>query len=90
MIYCGLLLTLSSTMVVAGVFILRYRNRGKQKGGFQSPAFPVFQILFIVLSGWIIIFALKTNPVETLIGFLILAAGAITWVLNTTLFRRVS
>lgn len=82
MIYCGLLLTLSSAMVVAGVFLLRYRNRGKPQDGFRSPAFPLFQLLFIVLSGWIIVFALKTNPVETLIGFCILAAGAITYPLN--------
>jgi APA family basic amino acid/polyamine antiporter len=87
MIYCGLLLTLSSTMVVAGVFILRYKNRGKPKDGFQSPAFPLFQLLFIALSVWIIAFALKTNPVETLIGLCILAAGAITYLVNKSLTR---
>ncbi|MGE4587620.1 MAG: APC family permease, partial [Mangrovibacterium sp.] len=60
MIYCGLLLTLSSAMVVAGVFILRYRNRGKPKDGFQSPAFPLFQLMFISLSAWIVVFAFNT------------------------------
>ncbi len=82
MIYCGLLLTLSSAMVVAGVFVLRYRNRGKPQNGFRSPAFPLFQLLFLALSGWIIFFALKTNPVETLIGSGILVTGAITYPLN--------
>jgi APA family basic amino acid/polyamine antiporter len=77
MIYCGILLTLSTLLVVAGVFVLRRRR--PTEAGYKSPLFPLFQVVFIGVSLWIIVFALIHNPLETLIGLSNLVAGGITY-----------
>jgi APA family basic amino acid/polyamine antiporter len=77
MVYCGILLTVSTLMVVAGVFILRHRDPRSQ--GYKSPLFPFFQALFIGISLWIIVFALINNPIETLLGLINLALGCMTY-----------
>lgn len=73
MIYCGILLTLSTLLVVAGVFFLRRRKQ--TESGYKSPLFPLFQVLFIGISLWIIVFALIRNPYETFIGLSNLVVG---------------
>ena len=78
MIYCGILLTLSSLLVVIGIFKLRHRAV-QPSGCFRSPLFPFFQIIFIVISLWIIVFALIKSPHETSMGMINLVIGLITY-----------
>lgn len=76
MIYCGILLTVSSALVVSGVFILRARNRRTgRKGGYRSPLFPLFQLIYLFLSLWMIVFTCIQTPVETGIGMINLLVG---------------
>ncbi len=79
LIYCGVLLTFSSLLVVIGVFKLRSKKLKTSFGYFKSPAYPFFQILFILLSVWVIVFAFINKPYETLLGTVNLIVGAITW-----------
>jgi APA family basic amino acid/polyamine antiporter len=76
MIYCGILLTVSTLLVVAGVFVLRRKHR---TDGYKSPFFPLFQIVFIAVSLWMIVFSLIHNPYETCIGFSNLVVGGVTY-----------
>lgn len=82
MIYCGILLTFSSLLVVVGVFILRYRNKGKEIEGYKSPLFPFFQILFAIVAVWMIIFAFYNNTYESFIGLINLLIGLITYFIS--------
>lgn len=82
MIYCGVLLSISCLMVVVGTFILRIKNKDVPKDGFRSPLFPLFQIFFIVISVWMIGFALYNNPVESLIGLTNIVIGLITYFIS--------
>ena len=79
MIYCGILLTASSLMTVLGVFKLRKQNQ--QIKGFKSPLFPLFQIVFILLSVWMITYAFINNPFETILGMsnLLIGTGTYFW-----------
>jgi APA family basic amino acid/polyamine antiporter len=77
MVYCGILLTISTLLVVAGVFVLRYKNPAGS--GYKSPFFPLFQIIFIGISLWMIVFTLAHNPYETVIGLSNLVVGGITY-----------
>ena len=47
MIYSGFVLQLFASLVVAGVFVVRRKN--KTKSGFRSPFFPIPQIIFLVI-----------------------------------------
>jgi APA family basic amino acid/polyamine antiporter len=86
MIYCGILLTISTLLVVAGVFVLRRRERQAQ--GYRSPFFPLFQVFFIGVSLWMITFALIHNPYETCIGLSNLAAGCLSFFISKRMERR--
>ncbi|MDR1370488.1 MAG: amino acid permease [Dysgonamonadaceae bacterium] len=79
-IYCGVLLSISSLLVVIGIFILRYKN--KQELSFRSPLFPLFQIIFILASLWMIIFAFLNETKETLLGLLNIGFGLITYAIS--------
>ncbi|MDR2130826.1 MAG: amino acid permease [Odoribacteraceae bacterium] len=77
MVYCGILLSVSSLLVVGGVFIVR---RGEREAGtFRSPLFPLFQVIFIAASLWMITFAVINETRETLLGLLNVALGLITY-----------
>lgn len=80
LIYCGILLTLSSALTVGGVFLLR-RKEQKSKEGFRSPLFPLFQVLFLLLSLWMIVFAFIHNSFETMLGLsnLFIGIGTYVW-----------
>lgn len=82
LIYCGVLLTISSLLVVAGVFKLRRRVPTITSDSYRSPAYPFFQILYIILSVWIVVFAFIDRPCETVLGMMSLLIGAITWLLS--------
>ena len=79
LIYCGFLLTASSMLTVMGVFKLRKETI--EVDAFRSPAFPLFQIVFILFSLAMIIFAFIDRPMEAFVGMANVGIGALTWIL---------
>lgn len=89
MVYCGILLSLSSLLVVIGTFILRHKMREQDKTSFRSPFFPFFQIFFIVVSLWMISFAFINSPLESTLGLLNILVGLLTyWIDRKTLHTK--
>ena len=82
LVYCGVLLTISAMLTVVGVFVIRARPEPPEPGSFRSPLFPLFQILFVLLSLWMIAFAFLNNTVETVAGLSNLLLGLVTWFLS--------
>ena len=68
-------------MTVLGVFKLRKQKQNQQIKGFKSPLFPLFQIVFILLSVWMITYAFINNPFETILGMsnLLIGTGTYFW-----------
>ncbi|MHB1104747.1 MAG: APC family permease [Lutibacter sp.] len=79
MIYCGILLSMSTMLVVFSVFVLRFKDGKKQITVYRSPFFPFFQILYLLGSLWMIIYTIIHHPVETTIGLLNLILGLATY-----------
>jgi len=86
MIYCGILLNLSSLLVVVGVFVLRRKK--ERKDGYRSPLFPFLQVLFILISLWMIGYTLVNNPLETGIGLGNLFLGLVTYFISCRQGKR--
>ncbi len=82
LIYCGILLTISSMTTVLGVFKLRYQYKNNRTGNYKSPMFPLFQLIFIILSLWMIVYAFMNNPFEILVGFGNILLGLITYLVS--------
>ncbi|MCI1646959.1 MAG: amino acid permease [Bacteroides sp.] len=82
MIYCGVLLTISTMLVVYGVFILRIKGKEIDMKGYRSPLFPLFQIIYLLLSFWMILFTIIEAPKETAIGMINLLIGLCSYFLS--------
>jgi APA family basic amino acid/polyamine antiporter len=82
LIYCGVLLTFSTLMTVISIFILRKTQFASIETSFKSPFYPLFQVIFIIISIWMIIFALKQNSIEIMFGLINLVIGYITWIIS--------
>jgi APA family basic amino acid/polyamine antiporter len=86
LIYCGILLTVSSLLVVTGVFVLRYKNKKEEKT-FRTPLFPLFQIIFILASLAMIVFAILTEIREIMLGLLNLGLGLLTYFISKLKYK---
>ncbi len=79
-IYSGFVLQLFAALAVAGVFVVRHKNRSNN--GFRSPFFPVPQLIFLVLSCWVLVYLMLAQPFETGLGLLNLFVGFIVYKLD--------
>ena len=86
-LYSGFILQVFTTFTIAGVIILRIRMRGEGTG-YKSPGYPVLQIVYLLVSFWILIFLLYDKPQESLLGFVNLALGALTFLMNKQLDKK--
>ena len=77
MIYSGFVLQLFAALAVVGVFVVRRKNTTKK--GFRSPLFPLPQIIFLVLSLWVLGYLLFAQPLETGLGLLNLILGFLVY-----------
>lgn len=73
LIYSGFVLQLFAALAVAGVFVIRIRH--KTNNGFKSPLFPVPQLIFLILSCWVLVYLLIAQPLETGLGLINLLLG---------------
>lgn len=68
-------LQLTNILMVASVFRLRRRAR-EAKSQYLTPGYPVVPWVFIVVMGLFLVSAIYYNPLDTLIGIAMTAAGA--------------
>jgi APA family basic amino acid/polyamine antiporter len=78
LLYIGFTLSLSTFFTVFGLFVLRYRNRGKIDG-YKTFGYPVTPIIFLALTGWMLYFTIKNSPKESLLGLATILAGGIIY-----------
>nr|WP_299344878.1 amino acid permease [Allomuricauda sp.] len=84
LIYSGFVLQLFAALTVAGVFVVRSKKgMAKPKDAFRSPLFPIPQLIFLILSAWILIYLLIAQPLETGLGLLNLILGLIVYKIDT-------
>ena len=64
------------------------RNQLSMNKNFKSPLFPLFQIIFISMSVWIITFSIVNKPLETMIGAGNIVIGLFTYYASNRIKRR--
>ncbi len=72
------LLNLSSALVVAGVFVLRL-HRPDAHRPYRAWGYPITPLLFLVATLWILVFQVRSHPMESLLGLITLAIGWLLW-----------
>jgi basic amino acid/polyamine antiporter, APA family len=74
----GFTLSLSTSLTVAGVFILR-RKHAQLQPAYRTWGYPVTPIVFLLINAWILYYGLMQKWQASLGGLLIIAAGAWVW-----------
>ncbi len=80
LLYSGFVLQLFTTLSVGAVFLIRYQN--KNRDSYRSPGFPFFQIFYLAISIWILVFLLYSKPRESIFGLVNLLLGAVSFWLS--------
>lgn len=78
--YSGFILQLFTTLTVAGVIVARVKKIGQK--GYNSPAYPWVQIIFLAFSIWVLVYLIYAKPYESMLGLVNLLAGALSYLLN--------
>jgi APA family basic amino acid/polyamine antiporter len=75
LLYAGFVLQLMASLTVASCLFLPL----KRAASFRSPYKPWLQLVFLVFTGWTLVFTLVARPVESLIGVGVLLTGGIIY-----------
>jgi APA family basic amino acid/polyamine antiporter len=78
MVAIGLVLTLCSFMTVLGVIVLR-RRRPDLPRPYKTWGYPVTPVIFLVVSFWMMIHILRSNPTESMVGLGVSALGLVVY-----------
>ncbi len=81
--YVGIVLTLFASLAVAAVWVLR-RKRPDAPRPFRAWAYPLTPLLFLGVSGWMLIWNVRERPIESLLA---LATVAVAVALGARLRR---
>jgi APA family basic amino acid/polyamine antiporter len=79
-------LTLSSALVVGGCFLLRYRRPDLPRP-VKIPLFPLPPLIFLAMSGFVVLRSVIADPRPTLTGIGIAAAVTLLWFPLQRFFR---
>lgn len=74
--YAGFTLNLFTLLTVLGLFVHRYKNKGK-KPEYRTWGYPVVPVLFILLNLWILVYLMINKTVESVSGLATVAAGLV-------------
>ena len=77
MIYSGFVLQLSAALAVAAVFVVRKRRTAHN--GFKSPLYPLPQIIFLLLSAWVLVYLILAQPLESGLGLINILIGFLVY-----------
>lgn len=83
--YAGFTLSLFATLSVSALFVLRRRHPGRSIP-FRVPGYPFTPLLFIAVSLWMVLWAVRARPLESFLG---LATVGLSGLIPLMLARRV-
>jgi len=87
--FTSVLLSVFSFLAVLGVFVLRIREP-KLKRPYKAWGYPVTPAIYLILTGWMIVFFLKMKPGILLAILLTLIAGAVVYYISFKLNKRIN
>lgn len=78
LMYIGFTLSVFAMITVIGMMRIR-RIRPDIKGLYETPGYPITPLVFIAGNIWIVLYMIKSRPVNSLFGVATIAAGAIVY-----------
>lgn len=87
LVYAGYILNFFSTICVAGVMVLRFREPDLHRP-YKVWGYPITPLIFIALNLWILTYIVIDRPLESLIGTLTVFSGLIIYLIDKTLYGK--
>ena len=87
LVFAGFTLGVSTLFTVAGVFVLRIRRPDLARP-YRIPLYPWPPLIYLVVTGWTLIYILIEQPAEGYWGLGIIACGALCYPLSRRLAKR--
>jgi len=85
--YIGFILSLSSFLTVVGVFVLRWRRPDLERP-YKTWGYPITPLVYLLVTGWMLVFVLRDKPVESLAGLATVMAGLIPYFVDKAIVSR--
>lgn len=79
--YIGFILSLSTFLTVLGVFVLRWKAPGLARP-YRTWGYPVTPIIFLLVTGWMLVFVLRDKPAESLAGLATVFVGLVFYFID--------
>lgn len=79
--YIGFILSLSTFLTVLGVFVLRWRKPDLPRP-YRTWGYPVTPIIFLAVTGWMLVFVMRDKPAESLAGLATVLTGLVIYGLD--------
>lgn len=80
-IYAGFILTLITTITVAGVFVLRF-NEPELPRRYKTWGYPFTPAIFLGVNIWVLFYIVVDKPLESVVGIAIVLSGLILYYIN--------
>lgn len=77
-IYISFTLNLFTFLTVLAGLVHRVRGR-LPADSFRAPLFPLCHLVFLSISGWLLLYGFQARPKESIYGLITAAAGALVW-----------
>ncbi len=87
LVFAGFTLGLNTLFTVAGSFIVRHRM-GRDALPFRMPLYPLPPVIFVLVTGWTLVYILKDRPEEGLLGLAVVAAGGVVYAGSRAIGKR--
>ncbi len=87
LVLAGFTMALNAFAAVAGVFVLRLR-RPELPRPYRIPLYPLPPLLFLLVTGWALVFTLAERPAEGLFGLGLVGSGLALYLLASARGRR--
>jgi basic amino acid/polyamine antiporter, APA family len=87
LIFSGFILQLFGALTVASVFINR-NKKNKSTIHFKTPYYPIPQLIFLLLSAWILIYLLYIQPWQSILGLINVMIGIIIFKFDKSLKKE--
>ncbi|MEP6341682.1 MAG: amino acid permease [Maricaulaceae bacterium] len=87
MVFAGSMLAFNSFVAVLGVFVLRFREPDLPRP-YKTWAYPLTPLIFLIITGFALIYTIKENPTLAIFGFSIIIAGVIFYFVSKAFERK--
>lgn len=87
LVFAGFTMALNAFAAVAGVLVLRLR-RPELPRPYRVPLYPLPPLLFLLLTGWALVFTLAERPAEGLFSLGVVGSGLALYLLASVRGRR--